>query len=180
MVTSYKESLKKISIASLVNRLLQEVNGLSSDEIDKIAKRSWCGHGDTNTPICFLDVTIKVCQSVEEFAEAATLTRKGVEHEWAGENTEKQFGDWIFGGGYFGFDKDLEHTNGHNSCFNKANVLPEFYTDRNNAIIVKTESKNDFNGRDYYQEDWTIYILMKGGELKVDDKIKRIMEDFNI
>jgi hypothetical protein len=37
-----------------------------------------------------------------------------------------------------------------------------------------------YHGRNDYEESWNIYILLKGGELQIDDKIKRIMEDFNI
>lgn len=38
MIT-YKESLKKVNTALLMDRLIQETNGLSSEEIEKIAKR---------------------------------------------------------------------------------------------------------------------------------------------
>jgi hypothetical protein len=180
VTTSYKESLRKIRTALLVDRLIREGNGLSSEEIEKVAKWNWYEHGGDTTPIDSLTMAIKMCQTVEEFAEAATLTRKGTEHEWAGENTFIEFGDWILGGGTFGFDKDLERTNGHNSSFEKENILPEFETTINNVILVKSEDKNDFNGRNDYEESWVIYILLKGGELKVDDKIKKIMEEFNI
>ena len=180
MVVSFRESLEKVQIALLINRLIQETEGLSSEEIEKIAKWKWFQYGGDNTPICQIPIDIKTCQTVEEFAEAATLTRKGVEHSWAGSNTYIELGDWIVGQGTFGFNKDLECTNGHNSTFDRENVLPEFNMDHNNVILVQSEDKDDFNGRNYYEEKWTLYILLKEGQLQIDDKIKKIMEEFNI
>jgi hypothetical protein len=74
----------------------------------------------------------------------------------------------------------MTYTNGHQSSTDKENSPPDFHTDRHNAILIKTEDTESFNGRNDYEESWNIYILLKGGELQIDDKIKRIMEDFNI
>jgi hypothetical protein len=52
--------------------------------------------------------------------------------------------------------------------------------EENQAALVKSESRYTFSDRRDYEENWNIYILLKGGELQIDDKIKRIMEDFNI
>jgi hypothetical protein len=52
--------------------------------------------------------------------------------------------------------------------------------EENQAALVKSESRYTFSDRRDYEESWNIYILLKGGELQIDDKIKRIMEDFNI
>ena len=176
--TSYKESLKKISTALLMDRLIQETNGLSSEEIEKIAKWNWY-EKDVLIPISSLTMDIKVC-TMEEFAEAATLAKTGTVHDWAGDSTLIQYGDWILGEGTFGVHKNMTYTNGHQSSTDKENSLPDFHTDRHNAILIKTEDTESFNGRNDYEESWNIYILLKGGELQIDDKIKRIMEDFNI
>jgi hypothetical protein len=52
--------------------------------------------------------------------------------------------------------------------------------EENQAALVKSESRYTFSDRRDYEERWSLYILVKGGELQIDDRIKKIMEEFNI
>ena len=115
-------------------------------------------------------------------SDANTVSRSGVEHSWAGEDTFTQYGDWIVGSdSSFGKSKHLVYSNnGTEQSPDTECIEPHFDMGMNQVALVKTESRYTFSDRRDYEERWNLYILLKGGELQVSDKIKRIMEEFNI
>lgn len=183
MVSDYRTQLNKIKTAMMISKLMEETKGcLNENELKTIAQRQWYENDSVLIPIVDLDIEIVVCETVEEFAKKVTLERSGVEHSWAGEDTFTQYGDWIVGSdSSFGKSKHLVYSNnGTEQSPDTEYIEPHFDMGMNQVALVKTESRYTFSDRRDYEERWNLYILLKGGELQVSDKIKRIMEEFNI
>lgn len=183
VVTDYRTQLNKVKTGVLISKLMEKTKGfLSENELKTIAQRQWYESDTVLIPIVDLDIEIVVCETVEEFAEKVTLERSGVEHSWAGEDTFTQYGDWIVGSGsYFGKSKNLVYSNnGSEQAPDTECIEPYFNMGENQVALVKSESRYTFSDRRDYEERWNLYILMKDGELQIDDKVKKIMEEFNI
>jgi hypothetical protein len=183
VVSDYRTQLNKVKTAMMISKLMEETKGrFNENELKAIAQRQWYENDNVLIPIVDLDIEIVVCETVEEFAEKVTLERSGVEHSWAGEDTFTQYGDWIVGSdSSFGKNKNLVYSNnGTEQAPDTEYIEPHFNMEENQAALVKSESRYTFSDRRDYEERWSLYILVKGGELQINDKIKKIMEEFNI